>query len=179
MSSAEKYTPHYTVEDYQLWEGDWELWGGTAVAMTPSPFGGHGSLLGQIVTALNIAVDAAQCQASVIVEVDWIVAIDTVLRPDVTIVCGEPPDRHVESPPALVVEILSASTRQRDLTFKKQIYQEQVVPWYLIIDPEQKTLEAFRLNADGEYQSVSHDETLDVDICNHCSLAVKVGGLFR
>jgi len=179
MSSAEKYTPHYTVEDYQLWEGDWELWDGIAVAMTPSAFGGHGSLLGRITTALTNAVDAALCEASVIVEVDWIVAIDTVLRPDVTIVCGEPPERHVESPPALVVAILSASTRQRDLTFKKQIYQQQSVPWYLIIDPEQKTLEALRLNADGVYQSVAHDETLDVDLCNECSLAVKVGGLFR
>lgn len=179
MSAAEEYRPHYTVEDYQLWEGDWELWDGTAVAMTPSPFGRHAQSMVNIGTELNVAIRTAGCNAIVMAEIDWIISDRTILRPDVTIVCGEPPERHVESPPALVVEILSASTRQRDLTFKKQIYQEQSVPWYLIIDPEQKTLQALRLDADGEYQSVAHDETLAVDICDQCSLAVKVGGLFR
>ena len=41
MSIAPKYQPHYTVDDYQHWEGDWELWNGVAVAMAPSPFGPH------------------------------------------------------------------------------------------------------------------------------------------
>lgn len=179
MSSAEKYTPHYTVEDYQLWEGDWELWDGTAVAMTPSPFGRHAQMMVNVGTELNLAIRAVGCNAAVMAEIDWIVSDRTVLRPDITVVCGEPPERHVESAPALVVEILSPSTRQRDLTFKKQIYQEQSVPWYLIIDPEQKTLEAHRLNGDGEYQTVDYNETLDVDLCDNCSLSVKVGGLFR
>ena len=39
MRTASKYDPHYTVADYEQWSGDWELWKGTAVAMTPSPFG--------------------------------------------------------------------------------------------------------------------------------------------
>ena len=33
------YKPRYTVDDYESWAGDWELWQGTAIAMTPSPFG--------------------------------------------------------------------------------------------------------------------------------------------
>ncbi len=41
MSTVRKYQPHYTVEDYRQWKGDWELWYGTAVAMSPSPFGPH------------------------------------------------------------------------------------------------------------------------------------------
>lgn len=179
MSSAEKYTPHYTVDDYQLWEGDWELWDGTAVAMTPSPFGRHAQSMGNISTKLNLAIRSARGNATVMAEIDWTVSRDTVLRPDVTIVCGEPPERHVENPPALVVEILSASTRQRDLTFKKPIYRQQSVPWYRIIDPDQQTLEALRLDADGEYQPVAHGDTLNVDICGECSLAVDVGRMFR
>ena len=41
MSSAPRYLPHYSVADYLSWEGDWELWNGTAVAMSPSPLGPH------------------------------------------------------------------------------------------------------------------------------------------
>ena len=33
MSSVPRYTPRYSVSDYQLWEGDWELWDGIAIAM--------------------------------------------------------------------------------------------------------------------------------------------------
>jgi len=28
---------HYTYDDYALWQGDWELFEGIAVAMTPAP----------------------------------------------------------------------------------------------------------------------------------------------
>gem|GEM_PF-3546515 len=87
MSTAPQYTPHYTVDDYQLWEGDWELWNGVAVAMTPSPFGRHGTVLGRITTALTNAIDVAGCDANVIVEVDWIISTDTVVRPDLSVVC--------------------------------------------------------------------------------------------
>jgi hypothetical protein len=38
---APRYEPHYSVSDYLQWEGDWELWNGTAVAMSPSPLGPH------------------------------------------------------------------------------------------------------------------------------------------
>jgi len=39
MGSVERYVPRYTVEDYQYWKGDWELWDGLAVSMLPCPFG--------------------------------------------------------------------------------------------------------------------------------------------
>ncbi len=52
MSSAKKYVPHYGLDDYQNWEGDWELWAGIPVSMSPSPFGRHSKVLGKIVTAL-------------------------------------------------------------------------------------------------------------------------------
>ena len=178
MSNVPKYQPHYTIDDYQHWDGDWELWSGVAVAMSPSPFGAHGQLTGRMATALNNAIDDHGCHAAVLVEVDWIMSRDTVFRPNLTVVCGDAPEKYVEEVPALVVEILSASTRERDLTFKKQIYQQQTVPWYLIVDPDANTLQAQSLNTDGEYQLVDHNESLMVDICGGCSLAVRVDRLF-
>ena len=65
-----------------------ELWSGVAVAMTPSPFGKHSRLLVKLATALETAVQTAKCNASVLAEIDWIIADDTVLRPDLLIVCG-------------------------------------------------------------------------------------------
>lgn len=179
MSTAPKYLPHYTVEDYRLWEGDWELWNGVPVSMTPSPFGKHSRLLVKLATALEIGVQTAKCQAAVLAEIDWIVAQDMVLRPDLLIVCGKEPEQHVEHAPALVAEILSASTRGRDRNEKKEIYCDNGVKWYLMVDPEHRTLDAMRLDDRGRYVPVACAEALDVDICEDCSFEVEVASLFR
>jgi len=177
MSTASQYRPHYTIDDHQLWEGDWELWNGVAVAMAPGPFGPHASAHVRMATALSNAIDAVSCNATVLAEIDWIISRDTVLRPDLTIVCGPPPKKHVTQIPALVVEILSASTRERDLTFKKNLYQQEGVAWYLIVDPDNQTLQVLRLQ-DGEYQAMPHNETLNIDLRDRCSLTVDVNRLF-
>ena len=125
------------------------------------------------------AIEESACPATVLAEIDWIIAHDTVVRPDLTVVCGPPPERHVEEPPGLVVEILSAATRDRDETFKKELYQREGVPWYLIVDPDANELAALRISDAGQYESVSYNEILEVDICESCSLKVRVGNLFR
>lgn len=178
MSTAPRYAPRYTVDDYQLWEGDWELWDGIAVAMTPSPFGSHSRMLAELARIIGNAVAAGECNATVLAEIDWIVSRETVLRPDITIVCGAEPERHVEDTPAIVVEILSESTRERDLNHKRVIYQDQRVPFYLIVDPDEKTLTPLRLNSQGQYEAIEFGETLNVDICSDCHLAVDVRTLF-
>lgn len=42
------YVPRYTVEDHALWEGEWELWSGAPVAMSPSPDMVHQVLVGRM-----------------------------------------------------------------------------------------------------------------------------------
>jgi hypothetical protein len=37
MSIAEKYRPHYTYEEYGLWEDRWKLTEGMPYAMSPTP----------------------------------------------------------------------------------------------------------------------------------------------
>lgn len=178
MSSAERYVPHYTVDDYQRWEGDWELWGGHAVSMVPSPFGSHSKVTGRVVTAITNAIDASDCRANVLPEIDWVVSQDTVVRPDVVVVCGDPPERHVVSAPAVVVEVLSESTRERDLGPKQTIYQEQKVPYYLILDPDAGVLTALELGKNGSYAEVRVSDSLILKICGDCELDVDVRRLF-
>jgi len=179
MSTVRKYEPHYTVEDYQHWDGDWELWHGTAVAMSPSPFGGHASIVAEIVYALMDAIKTAQCHANVLVEIDWIVSSDTVLRPDVVVVCGDVPQRHVESVPAIVVEVLSDSTRDRDLNWKREIYQDQKVPHYFILDPVAKQMQWLRLSENHQFESQQVSSAFPINICDNCSLQVSTDRLFQ
>jgi len=181
MSTAARFETHYTVSDYRQWEGHWELWNGLAVAMSPSAGGRHAKVHGRVVAALANAVDAAGCNATVLVEIDWIVSPDTVVRPDVTAICGPEPAGHVEHPPALIVEILSDATRDRDLVFKRDLYAAQGVRWYVVLDPDAGTILPLRLNADRAYGSPldQHGPSYAIDLCDNCRIDLDASRLFR
>ena len=182
MSSARRYQPHYTIDDYRQWEGRWELWAGVAVAMSPSPTGRHAEMLGRLVMALGNAIEAVSCAASVLVEIDWIVSSDTIVRPDMTIVCGPPPAGHVEHVPALVVEILSDSTRERDVVFKRALYEEQGVPSYVIADPDERTLHVLSLSSSGRYVGEklgAASGKFRLVLCSRCEIALDASWILR
>ncbi|HUR48912.1 MAG TPA: Uma2 family endonuclease [Acidimicrobiales bacterium] len=68
--------------------------------------------------------------------------------------------KRLEVPPLLAVEILSPSTRQRDLHLKKRAYEDASLGWYWIVDPDAPSLTIFRL-VDGRFveeASVSGDD---------------------
>lgn len=190
MSTAPHYQPHYTIADYLQWEGRWELWNGLPVAMTPSPAGRHARLLVDVAALLKAAVDAAgaDCGATVLAEIDWIVADDTVVRPDLVIVCGAEPPGHVEQPPALAVEILSPATRQRDLTVKRDLYAASGVGWYLIIDPDwqgtsieprkpQTLATLLRLGGGSPPAYSEWPAAKLVELCDHCQFVLALDQL--
>ena len=82
--------------------------------------------------------------------IDWIINDDTILQPDVLIVCGE--IKHLlDFAPVLVVEILSKATALKDRNNKFHIYEKQGVKYYLIINPENEMEEIYELN-EGIYQ---------------------------
>ena len=145
MSSAPRYFPRYTVEDYRQWGGDWQLIDGVAIAMTPSPFGRHERIVANCVHEFMTSIEREGCDYRVYAGLDWIVGSETVVRPDVMVVCGEQPTRHLERPPDLVVEILSPSTSEQDSTIKRRIYQEQGVSTYVMIDSADNSLQVLRL----------------------------------
>ena len=65
-------------------------------------------------------------------------------------------ERGLEGPPDLVVEILSPSTRSRDLVRKKRLYERTGVRSYWVVDADddETTLTAWELQ-DGRYQVVA------------------------
>jgi Uma2 family endonuclease len=152
MSSAEKFEPTYSVDDYLQWKGDWELWNGRAVAMSPAPSPKH-QLVASTLTALlfNALHGAKECDhCKVLSETDWRVSGKTVVRPDVLVTCNVLPEKYIEHPPELVAEVLSPSTASKDRTAKKSLYCEQGVKYYLLIDTEISKVEMLELK-DGEY----------------------------
>ena len=93
MSTASRFVPNYTVDDYRHWEGDWQLIEGVPVAMSPSPFGPHERIVAEFVKSFGSQIDQQGCDCRVYAGLDWIVSNDTVVRPDVMVVCGPQPER--------------------------------------------------------------------------------------
>jgi Uma2 family endonuclease len=63
-------------------------------------------------------------------------------------------DRIVEGAPDLVIEILSPSTRRRDLGLKLALYARAGVREYWVADPEARTLVIYALTEQGGYQLI-------------------------
>ena len=73
--------------------------------------------------------------------INWKIEDDTVVRPDAMIVSQLIDKDFVDFPPALIVEILSPSSALKDRREKIELYQAQQVMYYLIADPDAKTIE--------------------------------------
>jgi Uma2 family endonuclease len=178
MSTVYRYLPEYTVDDYQQWEGDWELWQGIPISMTPSPFGRHQRVAARLLTMLQNGIDENQCDAVVLGEIDWIVSENTVVRPDLVVLCGDAPERHVEHAPEIVAEVLSPSTEHRDRAAKFELYQDEGVKYYLIVDADKHVLDAFRLDDSGKYGRHEFGEEIALSVCDDCQLRFTVADLF-
>jgi len=69
----------------------------------------------------------------------------------------------VKGPPSLVVEIGSPSTRKRDATIKRRLYERVGVDEYWIVDPELDSVDVYRL-IDGRYKRTAQLTLEDGDV---------------
>src|SRR5436190_426779 len=115
MSSAIKILPHYTYEDYRHWEGRWELIDGIPYAMSPAPIPLHQLVSANLIAMLYIALKKSNCKNCKVYDfIDIKVSEDTILQPDLSIVCKPITENFLDFPAALVVEILSPATALKD-----------------------------------------------------------------
>lgn len=147
-SSAARLLPHYTYEDYRKWEGDWELIGGIAYAMAPSPVAEHQYVVGEILFQLRSQI-SEKCpeECHVFTDLDWIVSNDTVVRPDVVVICEKVED-YIKTTPEVVFEVVSKATSQKDEHLKFEIYEAERVPYYVLVYPELKKARVFKMKGD-------------------------------
>ena len=149
----------YTVQDYLQWEGDWELIHGQPVARVPSPSFDHQQVSAAVFRQLDESLDDySHCQA--VFEIDVEFAQDTVVRPDVLVICYKPESERLTRAPDLIFEVISPKTTRRDEVVKFDLYRTEGVPHYVLVYPEAKKAKVWRL-VEGEYRKVGdfHDET--------------------
>ncbi len=135
----------YSYDDYKLWEGNWELMNGIAVAMSPAPMRKHQSLASEIIYNIRNQLDDCEL-CEVLGEVDYKISDDTVLRPDIVLTCGETNDSYLTKEPEIIVEIISKSTAKRDENYKFELYEKEKVKYYIIVYPDDLKAKVFKLD---------------------------------
>jgi len=140
-----------TYADYAALPDDgkrYELLDGELFVM-PSPSGWHQVILANLVRALDLHVRSRHLGMILFAPLDVIFADTSVAQPDLVYIDNERMPllarRGVEGAPTLLVEILSPSTTRRDREVKFSLYARYGVPFYWIVDPEARVLEAYRL----------------------------------
>ncbi|MBT3967546.1 MAG: Uma2 family endonuclease [Gammaproteobacteria bacterium] len=161
--------PHYTYEDYLLWEGRWELIEGVPYAMSPAPSIEHQSTSSRLARLLEEAVE--QCEPCLaLLPVDWKIDDSTVVQPDNMVVCHQPDHpNYISRAPELIFEILSPSTSERDRNLKYRLYESEGVKYYAIVNHEDRIAKIYRLQ-DGRFVKAADvvEETFEFDlgVCN-------------
>ena len=150
----EKRQGTYTVEDYMNYPEDQriELIDGVIYDMA-APIAGHQVLAAEIHHQLSrfVRSNKGSCiplMSPIDVQLDC--DDKTMVRPDVMVLCRK--DRlkkgRVFGAPDFVVEVLSPSTRSRDMILKLGKYQNAGVREYWLVDPGKKQVITYQFNGD-------------------------------
>lgn len=132
-----------------------ELIGGE-IFVTPSPVKRHEQLLIRLTLSVGNHLDAHPDQGDLFTaRFDVVMSPHDVVEPDLLVVLGDQQtilnDKNVRGAPGLIAEILSPSTRKRDQTLKRGLFDRQGVREYWMVDPDRNQIEVFRRAADGSF----------------------------
>jgi Uma2 family endonuclease len=175
---AKEYLPTYTYEEYKTWEGDWELYDGYPVSMSPAPMITHQAIVSEIIYELRKNIEDCE-KCLVLGEADWKVSDDTVLRPDVVLICDEPNDAYMTKAPQIIVEVISRSTAKRDENYKFEIYEKEKVNYYCLVYPDDLRAKIYKLKnskydkeGDFSYESYNFEDA-------KCTPSVNFSKVFK
>lgn len=161
MGLALRKEKHYTYADYLAWpdEARYELIDGEAFLMAPAPLIEHQEVAGEVFRQLANQLDGKPCRPY-IAPVDVRLprkeetddAIDTVVQPDVLVVCdpSKIDRRGVRGAPDWLLEVLSPSTAAHDQIAKRRTYERAGVREYWLVHPGDRTLTVYVLD-NGQY----------------------------
>lgn len=161
----------FTIEDYLKLPDDkrYELIDGVLYAMS-SPTSVHQLIAGQIYAKLLSFVASHQGNC-----VPFISPMDvkldpdnrTMVEPDVMVICNRDKIRkaRVYGAPDLVIEVLSGSTRTKDMIIKTMKYKNAGVREYWMIDPDRKNVMTYLFeNDDVDVHFYSMEDQVPVHI---------------
>lgn len=135
-------------ESYEIIEG--------VKFMSPAANLGHSGIIMRLCLLIGNYCEDNDCGYVFSDDVDVHLPDGNYFKPDFTVVKKENEKildwkGNINGVPDMVVEVLSKSTRKRDLTIKKDIYERNGVGVYWIIDPWIKSVTVYNLR-DGKYE---------------------------
>jgi Uma2 family endonuclease len=173
MGAARKYIPHYTYDDWLHWEGRWELIEGVPIAMSPMPLPEHQRVSGELLTELNLALRKSECKdCNAYQPIDYKITDDTIFEPDILVVCGKINKSYLDFPPALIIEVLSKATEERDRGITYDYYEQQGIKYYLIVDIKKKSIEIYDL-VKGKYQLQPYKNSVQFQLNENCKISPR------
>jgi Uma2 family endonuclease len=142
-------------------------------AMSPLPVPAH-QRVGAFLCTLFMQALKKCTKCKVFLPLDWKITEDTIVQPDLLIVCNKIEKKFLDFAPALVVEILSSSTASKDRGEKMELYQSEKVKYYLIVDPKFQKVEIYEF-INTQYEPVSvNPETYLFTLPNNCTAEVNL-----
>ena len=151
--------------------------------VTPSPEVRHQAIVVRLVLAIGNHLQANPHLGRVFVApLDVVLSHHDIVEPDVLFVATEQAailtEKNVQGPPALVIEVLSHSTRKRDAQAKRRLFERSGVREYWLVDPELDTVQVLRITPDGKLLrvvelSMENDETLTTPLLPDWTLALR------
>ena len=135
---AVKLGARYNWSDYRSWpEAErWEIFGGEAWDMSPSPASRHQHMVTQLALEMGPFFRGKPCRLFV-APMDVKLSDEDIVQPDLLVVCK--PEQiqrtHIEGPPSLVVEVLSEASLNRDRHTKRELYARFGASEYWLVTP--------------------------------------------
>ncbi len=183
----------YSYADYLTWTFDEriELIKGWIYKMSPAPRRKHQAVSSNLSFEMKKYFIICNCQ---IYEAPFDVRlkknkgsdseVDTVVQPDISVFCdvSKLDDRGAIDAPDLVVEITSDSTMKKDYNEKFNLYEENGVQEYWIVNPDSKSMEIFT-KVDDKFESAGvfnvNDGALSVTSVLFPELNVDLVSVFK
>jgi len=175
MALALRDQHRHTYAEYCSWPEDvrYELIDGQAYTMSPGPNRRHQELVVEVLRQVADALEGTGCRVYVAPfdvrlprgsEEDD--DIDTVVQPDVMVVCDRTKldDRGCRGAPDWVIEVLSPSSASHDQILKRAVYERHGVREYWLIHPVDLVVTVYRL-VDSAYGKPDIYELKDTLSC--------------
>jgi Uma2 family endonuclease len=152
------FTKKYTIADYLSWQfrERVELIMGKIFMMSPAPSSLHQQVVSDLHATFHSFLKGKTCRVFpapfdvYLFEND---AGDTVVQPDITVICdlSKIKMEGCKGAPDLVIEVVSKGSVKHDLHEKFTLYEKAGIPEYWLVNPSDRSLVIFNLEG-GTYQ---------------------------
>ena len=174
---------NFTYQDYKTAPEDkrYELLEGELL-LVPAPTTHHQMISRRLFMGLEIFVTSQGLGEIFYSPCDVVLSNYDVVQPDLLFVSNArshiiTPD-NIQGGPDLLVGILSPSTADRDLGYKRDLYAQYGVGEYWIVDPEARTVEVLMLGRDGFVQGGLYGHDQGIESPSLVGLAIQLREVF-